>query len=85
MLAEEARNRLCALLKALGLPIYHPALVAEKQGQSALLAGLQEFREHLGGALCVTLLTGIGSGIEVHDMDASLIASSIGWLAAHQG
>lgn len=85
MLAEEARDRLCTLLKTLGLPIYHPALVAEKQGQSALLAGLQEFREHLGGALCVTLLTGIGSGIEVHDMDASLIARSIGWLAAHQG
>jgi 3-dehydroquinate synthase len=85
MLADEARLRLCGLLKALGLPIYHPALVAEKHGKSALLAGLQEFREHLGGSLCVTLLTGIGSGIEVHDMDASLIASSIGWLAAHQG
>jgi 3-dehydroquinate synthase len=85
MLASQARDRLCELLKALGLPIYHPALVAEKQGKSALLAGLQEFREHLGGALCVTLLTGIGSGIEVHDMDASSIASSIGWLASHQG
>jgi 3-dehydroquinate synthase len=85
LLADEARVRLCALLEALGLPIYHPALVAEKQGKSALLAGLQEFREHLGGALCVTLLTDIGSGIEVHDMDASLIVSSIGWLAAHQG
>jgi len=85
MLAGPVRERLCRLLQALGLPTYHPALVAEKQGKSALLAGLAEFREHLGGSLCVTLLTGIGSGIEVHDMDASLIASSIGWLAAHQG
>jgi 3-dehydroquinate synthase len=85
MLAEADRNRLCELLKALGLPVYHPALVAEKQGKSALLAGLSEFREHLGGALCVTLLTGIGSGIEVHDMDSAAISSSIAWLAAHQG
>jgi 3-dehydroquinate synthase len=85
MLADADRNRLCELLQALGLPIYHPALVAEKQGNSALLLGLQEFREHLGGALCVTLLTGIGSGIEVHDMDRAAIASSIAWLAAHQG
>jgi 3-dehydroquinate synthase len=85
MLDEPVRTRLCRLLQALDLPTYHPALVAEREGKSALLAGLQEFREHLGGSLCVTLLTAVGSGIEVHDMDASLIASSIGWLAAHQG
>jgi 3-dehydroquinate synthase len=84
MLSEADRDRLCALLKALGLPVYHPALVAETQGKSALLAGLQEFREHLGGALCVTLLTAIGSGIEVHDMDSAAISSSIAWLATHQ-
>jgi 3-dehydroquinate synthase len=49
------------------------------------LEGLREFREHLGGALSVTLLTDIGSGVEVHDMDPGLIESSIAWLESHQG
>jgi 3-dehydroquinate synthase len=84
VLAPEARSRLFELLTALGLPTYDPMLVAEIAGKSVILEGLREFREHLGGALCVTLLTAIGSGIEVRDMDPELIRSSIGWLESHQ-
>jgi 3-dehydroquinate synthase len=84
MLDEGARTRLCGLLKALGLPIYHPMLVAKAQGKSVILEGLREFREHLGGALCVTLLTGIGAGIEVRDMDPEQIAASIAWLESQK-
>jgi 3-dehydroquinate synthase len=72
------------LLQALGLPVYHPLLRAETQGKSAILEGLREFREHLGGALCVTLLTGIGAGVEVRDMDAGAIARAIDWLDSNQ-
>jgi 3-dehydroquinate synthase len=85
MLDRAARARLCGLLQALGLPTYHPMLVAEAAGKSVILEGLREFREHLGGALSVTLLTDIGSGVEVHDMDPGLIESSIAWLESHQG
>ena len=84
LLAPEARLRLFELLKALGLPTYDPMLVAEIQGKSVILEGLREFREHLGGALSVTLVTAIGSGIEVRDMDPEVIRSSIGWLESHQ-
>jgi 3-dehydroquinate synthase len=82
MLAERARDRLVDLLKALGLPVYHPALVAESHGKSLVLAGLAEFREHLGGALCVTMLTDIGAGVEVHEIDPQLVLASIDWLRA---
>jgi 3-dehydroquinate synthase len=85
LLAPAAQGRLFKLLTALGLPTFDPMLVAEAQGKSVILEGLREFREHLGGALCVTLLTGIGSGIEVRDMDPELIRSSIAWLKSHQG
>jgi 3-dehydroquinate synthase len=68
----------------LRLPTFHPLLLAEMQGKSLILEGLREFREHLGGALCVTLLTAIGSGIEVRDMDPVLIRSSIAWLESLQ-
>jgi 3-dehydroquinate synthase len=85
LLDPGARTRLLELLGALGLPTFHPMLVAEAQGKSLILEGLREFREHLGGALCVTLLTAVGSGIEVRDMDPELIRSSIVWLESHHG
>lgn len=85
MLSAGDRDRLWRLLHALGLPTFHPVLNAERAGKSVVLAGLQEFREHLGGALSVTLLTSIGKGVEVHDMDFALIRKSIGWLESQQG
>lgn len=84
MLSDQARLRLHSLLKALGLPVYHPLLRAEAGGKSVILEGLREFREHLGGALCITLLTAIGAGVEVRDMDPEAIARSIAWLESHQ-
>lgn len=84
LLAPEPRLRLLQLLKALGLPTYHPMLAAEASGKSSMLEGLREFQEHLGGALCVTLLTDIGSGIEVSDMEPELVRASIGWLQSHR-
>jgi 3-dehydroquinate synthase len=84
MLTDAARLRLHALLRALGLPVYHPLLRAEAQGKSVILEGLREFREHLGGALSVTLLTAIGAGVEVRDMDPQAIARAIAWLESHQ-
>lgn len=38
-------------------------------GQLALLQGLEEFREHLGGELCLAMPDGIGSVREVHEID----------------
>jgi 3-dehydroquinate synthase len=35
--------------------------------------GLQEFREHLGGQLTITMLTAIGKGEEVHEIDAGIV------------
>ena len=84
LLASAARQRLFTLLTALGLPTFHPMLVAQADGKSVILAGLREFREHLGGALCVTMLTAIGAGLEVRDMDPELIRAAIGWLESHQ-
>jgi 3-dehydroquinate synthase len=69
-------ERVYALLRALGLPLWHPALEREAE----LLAGLQEFREHLGGELTVTLLDAIGHGVEVHALDAERIDRCRRWL-----
>ncbi len=36
---------------------------------SPLIAGMNEFREHLGGKLTIMLLKEIGKGEEVHELD----------------
>ena len=80
-LAEGEELRVLGLLKAIGLPTYHPMLKAHNDaGQHVLLKGLSDFREHLGGELTITLLTALGVGVEVHEMDEALILQSIAWL-----
>ena len=83
LLEAGAEERICALLEHLGFRLWHPALRGRTSaGDHAVLAGLREFREHLGGELTVTLLAGIGRGVEVHAMDEALILEAIGWLEA---
>jgi 3-dehydroquinate synthase len=43
----------------------------------AVEAGLEEFREHLGGRLTVTMLRGIGDAIDVHAIDGALLRDAI--------
>lgn len=81
LLEPGSEERVCALLELLGFRLWNPALEARTAaGELALLEGLREFREHLGGELTVTLLEGLGRGVEVHAMDAALIGRAIAWL-----
>lgn len=41
---------------------------------------LNEFREHLGGQLCITLLEGIGKGVEVNTIDVATMRKCIATL-----
>jgi 3-dehydroquinate synthase len=76
---EEAR--ICFLLEHLGFRLWHPALGGKTAaGRPAVLAGLQDFREHLGGELTITLLSEIGIGVEVHEMDEALVLEAMTWL-----
>ncbi len=82
LLEPGADERVAALLELLGFRLWNPALEARTaEGTLAVLQGLQDFREHLGGELTITLLRDIGRGVEVHAMDEALIEQAIGWLA----
>ena len=60
-------RRIVRLFDAVALPTWAPELeVEDDRGRPAVLAGLDEFREHLGGRLTVILLAGIGSPFDVH-------------------
>jgi 3-dehydroquinate synthase len=79
-------ERIAALLRALGLPRWHDALAqTDPAGTLRVLAGLDEFREHLGGELTITLLEGIGRGIEVHEVDRAAVRQSIDWMHGQYG
>jgi 3-dehydroquinate synthase len=78
-------ERLATLLGRLGLPCSHPALFRRTGGRLDLLAGLEDFREHLGGALSVTLLRGIGVAEEAHEIDEATVESAVAWLGERAG
>jgi 3-dehydroquinate synthase len=69
-------ERVLQLLQTLGFALFHP-----DSQRDELLLGLEEFREHLGGRLAITLLRDIGVGFEVNEMDAGLIREAIVELA----
>lgn len=78
-------KRVIHSIEALDLPIYHPALASHIDAPDhpdSILAGLREFREHLGGQLTIMLLRGIGEPFEVHTMDTAVIRESIATLEA---
>lgn len=79
-LNEESLNRIINLISTLGFSLTHPLLHVENS-ESPLLKGLNEFREHLGGRLTITLLHAIGVGEEVHEMDAPLIIKASQYLS----
>ncbi|HXI58985.1 MAG TPA: 3-dehydroquinate synthase [Polyangia bacterium] len=86
LLAEAAFLRLARVVRAVGLPTWHPALgERDADGRLAVMTGLEDFRQHLGGDLTVTLLPAIGQAIEVHEMRAELIEKALGWLRAAAG
>lgn len=71
-LSDDETQRIIRLLKKLGFDLSHPLMEVEGN-DSAILLGLQEFREHLGGRLTIMLLDGIGRGVEVHEIDTDIL------------
>jgi len=78
MLPGDAAERVLALVQKLGFPIFNPLMQqTNAAGKWLLLDGLEEFREHLGGELTVTLLGGIGRGVEVHEIDPRIMRECV--------
>ncbi len=81
LLAEADADRIEWLLKTLGFDLWHPSLdLRGSDGRLRFLAGLEEFRTHLGGHLSITLLTGLGACVEVHELDEACILAACNFL-----
>ena len=78
LVKEVTAKRIIELIERLGFTTYDPILhEVDDQDTSVIVKGLDEFREHLGGELTITLIQGIGEGVEVHAMDKMHIKSSL--------
>lgn len=70
---REDALRVLRCLKNLGLRLDHPAL----QETRSLFHGLEEFRQHLGGRLTLTMLRRIGEKLDVHEIDKKKMLTAI--------
>ena len=77
-LDEKSADRILNLLQRLGFRLFTSELLnADDANRFTLLSGLEEFREHLGGELTITLLQAIGQGVEVHEMNPTKVIAAI--------
>jgi 3-dehydroquinate synthase len=78
LLPESDAERVLQLLETLGFSLYANEFHnTDSAGELMVLRGLEEFRLHLGGPLTLTMLQGIGQGIEIHEMDHSIIGDAL--------
>ena len=66
-------DRVLQCLADLGFALSHPLLGDTK----SLFSGLEEFRQHLGGRLTLTMLRGVGDPIDVHEIDEDRMRAAI--------
>lgn len=81
-LSQSEALRLIQLLKQLGFSLWQPELaLTDAQGTPLILAGLEEFRQHLGGELSIPLLTHLGAYQNVSEIQLPLMQQALAQLA----
>ncbi len=83
LLDADQRDRILKAMRQVGLPLWAPELrQTDESGDLAILAGIEEFRQHLGGRLAITLPKGIGDRIEVHEIKRAALHDVLDFLEA---
>ncbi len=81
LISEEELNHILDVMIAIGFDISLP--LNSKEEILELLKGIEEFREHLGGKLTITLISGIGNKHDVHEINLDLMRKAIKKLNNH--
>lgn len=77
---KEILDALYKSFAELKLPLWDDAMLPDEKGKYPLIEGIEEFREHLGGELHITLPEGLGNKIEVSSLDENTIKAGIAFL-----
>ena len=75
LLNQKDLTRILNVLEAIGFQIKIP--IQTNVQIDNLLDGIQEFREHLGGKLTITLIKNIGTKIDVNKIDLKIMRNAI--------
>jgi len=76
LISEVEWSKLMHTLEDMGFELFHPALL-----RMDLDEALAQFREHLGGEMCITVPDGLGKKRELHEIDLPLMKRCIASLA----
>jgi len=75
LISEEDLQHILDVMIAIGFDLSLPVQSNDKIEQ--LLNGIEEFREHLGGQLTITLISELGVKHDVHTIDMELMSKAI--------
>ena len=70
---ESDAAKVCECLTQMGMSLWHDAL----NPVDRLMQGLEEFRQHLGGRLTITMLKAVGEPVNVHEIDHAAMKQAI--------
>lgn len=81
LISKKDFSRLLTALVISGLPIWSKYLeIRDPHGTLEIKNGLEEFRQHLGGMITLTMPDGIGTACEINEMDFDIIEKGITFL-----
>jgi 3-dehydroquinate synthase len=80
LVTSDDLDAILACLEALGFSLWHEAM----EDEAALAAGIEEFREHLGGSLTLSMLDGIGGERLVHALPSGALSAALRRLRARR-
>lgn len=70
--------RILTAMQTAGLPLWSDFLEArDVDGHYEVLNGLDEFREHIGGQLTLTMPNGLGARVEIHELSHAIVLEAI--------
>ena len=75
LISENVLLRIVRVFEAIGFDLSFP--VETEAEMDRLLNGIEEFREHLGGRLTITLISEIGKKYDIHEIDNSLMQKAL--------
>ena len=78
LISQSVLDQILSVLQNIGFNLQIP--VTKEREIVVLLNGLEEFREHLGGELTITLINKIGEKHDVHEIDLSKMKEAVSLL-----
>jgi len=83
LLTGSERDYVISAIRAMGLPLWHEAMLRrDGGGELELMAGLAQFREHLGGELTLAMPDGLGQQVDISDLPRASIEKALETLRA---